>query len=1056
MTRVAASRHGTSVPGRDRVLTFAVALAMLGGLLAWVAPAAHAVAQTYVYTGGPQIYVVPPNVTSINVTLSGAQGASPSGGGTGGKGGSVAAAISVTPGEVLQVMVGGSGTVSSYNGGGTTGGGGASDIRRPAFSTSSSCAYNLTCGAAQRIIVAGGGGSGAWYSDGASGTGGGNGGAGGQVATAGTSAGTGATAGGAATSSGGGAGGTGGGSGAGSGTGSTGSLAAGGALGWKPGANGGGGGGGYYGGGGGGSSTYAGAGGGGGGTSWAGGSGVSGAAFVDGDRSGSGVITIDPPSAISNAAFGYTGAAQTFTVPTGVTQLAVRVYGGQGSAQGDIVYGILPVTAGAVLQITIGSAGVPLTTPVGGGSLVGGQGGWNGGGSVGSTANEGSTGGGGASDIRVSPFGLSDRVLVAGGGGGCYAFFCGYGWAPGTGGALANGAGGNGGRFAWETGGGNGGSLTAGGTNTDTNPPAATAGAFGLGGSGTSGTSYAGGGGGYYGGAAGYGGGGGSSYASVTGPDATMQGVGNVLGQSGAAIVHSSGGNGGDGMAVITAMPIGQTTAASGVQQTRADISGSVNPKYLATTPTVQYSTSQSTVAAGNGTSVSITGPSSASVLAGDEIQAVSGSLTGLTASTTYYYRVCAQSVAGNGCGSIDSFTTLPVGFTPPTMGTATATATSASTASAASTITPGTGPVTVVFQCSTSSSFATIASTGTAAESPMSGGTSQTATGACAGLTASTTYYVRALATVVAGGNTYTYLSTTATVTTSAAPAPGPAPAPSSSTAAPSPAPSATLPPLAPVTPSAPASVTGPVMLVNGVPQPVVVVPTRDDQGLAITGLGFTMTLEGVGSSGTPLGVTPDGALILESDRFARTTGTGFLSDSPVKIFLFSDPVYVGDVLTNSAGAFNGSVQLPASVPAGRHTLQANGYTPTGEIRTLSLPVVVKDVSTSASVRGRVVKASVLFAPLSSQLTSQAKATLTKVARRAGRVSAVTTVGGFVQGTPTTVNDIQLSTRRARVVADFLRKAGVRGQMLTQGRGVSRLSGSEARRVNVVIRTRP
>lgn len=1042
---------------RVTVSVLLVVLSLFASALTALAPSARASVQTYVYSGGPQIYVVPPNVTSINVSLSGAQGASPSGGGTGGLGGAVSATVSVTPGEVLQVMVGGSGAVSSYNGGGNTGGGGASDIRRPAFSTSSSCAYNLTCGAAQRIIVAGGGGSGSWYSDGASGTGGGNGGAGGQTATAGTAAGTGATAGGAATSVAGGAGGTGGGSGAGSGTGSNGGLAAGGALGWKPGANGGGGGGGYYGGGGGGSSTYAGAGGGGGGTSWAGGTGVSAATFTDATRTGNGVITIDPPSAITDAAFGYTGAAATYTVPTGVSQLAVRLYGGQGSAPGDIVTGILPVTAGAVLQVNIAGAGVPLTTPVGGGALVGGQGGWNGGGAVGSGVNENSTGGGGASDIRVSPYALASRIVVAAGGGGCYSFFCGYGWGAGTGGAGVTGIGGDGGRNPGELGGGTGGTLTAGGTNTDTSPTPlpATAGSFGLGGSGTTGTVYAGGGGGYYGGAAGIGGGGGSSYASVTGPDATMQGVGNVLGQTGAAITHTRGGNSGNGMAVITAMPIGQTSTATGITQTRATISGSVNPKFLASTPTVQYSTSQSTVAAGSGTSASITGPSSASVLAGDEVQAVSGTITGLSANTTYYYRVCAQSVAGNGCGSIDSFATLPVGLTPPTMGSATATASGATSIDATSGITPGSGPVTVIFQCSTDSTFATIAATGTAAESPMSGGTAQTASGSCSGLTASTTYYVRAFATIVSGSTTYSYVSSTATVTTSAAPAPNPAPSGSTAPPAPAPSPTATLPPLVPVTPSAPAQVTGPVMLVNGVPQSIVVVPTRQDSGLAVVGEGFSMTIEGVGSTGTPLGLTSDGALILESDRFARTTGTGFMSETPVRLYLFSDPVYVGDVLTNTTGAFNGSVQLPADVPAGRHTLQASGYTPSGEIRTLSLPVVVKaDAAASgSSAKLNTARESVLFAPLSSALSPRAKAELRVLAKKAGAKAQLTIVAGYVQRTAATVNDIRLSTQRAQAVAHYLRAQGVKGHLVTKGKGASGLRGADARRVEVRIR---
>lgn len=1042
----------------SRPLALVIALALGLGALTWTAPGASATAQTYSYTGGPQIYVVPPGVTSINVTMSGAQGASPSGGGTGGLGGSVSATIAVNPGEVLQVMVGGSGTVSSFNGGGTTGGGGATDIRRPTFSTSSSCAYNLTCDATQRIVVAGGGGSGAWYSTGSS-TGGGDGGSGGQVPTAGTVAGTFtsatvATAGGAATANAGGTAGTGGGSGAGSGTGAAGSLAAGGSLGWKPGANGGGGGAGYYGGGGGGSVTYEGAGGGGGGTSWAGGTGVTNASFTDGDRSGSGVVTIDPPSAITNAAFGFTGAAQTFTVPSGVTELAVRMYGAKGSALGDIVSGILPVTPGDVLQVNIGGAGVVVSTPVGGGSVVGGQGGWNGGGAVAAiSANEGSPGGGGASDIRVSPYSLSSRVIVAGGGGGVYAFFAQYGWGAGAGGSGATGDGGTGGRNQGELGGGTGGTLTAGGANTDTSPPAATAGTFGAGGSGASTNNFAGGGGGYWGGAAGLGAGGGSSYASVTGPDATGQGVGNVLGQSGAAFTHAQG-NGGDGMAVITAMPIGVSSPATGVTRTQADISGTVNPKFLATTPTVQYSTSQSTVAAGGGTSANLTGPSSASVLAGDSVQAVSGSISGLSASTTYYFRVCAQSVAGNGCGSISSFTTLPVGFTPPVMTTTSATATDATSATASAPLNPGTGPATVTFQCSTSSTFATIAATGTAAESPMSGVSSQSATGGCTGLTASTTYYVRAVATVTVGGNTYTYVASAATITTSAAPAPSPSGGGSSSASAtPTPTPSSSaLPPLTPVVPTAPAAVTGPVLLVNGQPQTVTVTPTARDQGLSISGADFSMTIEGVGATGNPLGLTADGALILENDRFAKTTGTGFLADSPVKLYLFSDPLYVGDVLTNATGVFNGSVQIPLTVAPGRHTLQANGYTADGEVRSLSLPVVVKADNSSSPHSLKRAKAVVQFSPLSARLDSAARTALRSLVRTSGSSAKVTSIVGFVQPTVTTVNDVQLSTRRARAVSDYLRAQGLRGRVVVRGKGAAAGAGAEARRVNVVV----
>lgn len=115
---------------------------------------------TFNFTGDTQTYTVPPCVTQIEVVVAGAEG----GGGNAGDGAVVTATIDVTPGEVLQINVGGAGNCNGpgFNGGGTggnagganagCGGGGASDIQVAPY------------GLNNRIVVAGGGG----------GTGGGN------------------------------------------------------------------------------------------------------------------------------------------------------------------------------------------------------------------------------------------------------------------------------------------------------------------------------------------------------------------------------------------------------------------------------------------------------------------------------------------------------------------------------------------------------------------------------------------------------------------------------------------------------------------------------------------------------------------------------------------------------------------------------------------------------------------------------------------------------------------------------------------------------------------
>jgi gliding motility-associated-like protein len=114
---------------------------------------------TFNYTGAVQQWVVPPCVTSITVVAAGAKG----GGINGGNGARITATLTVTPGQTLNIYVGGQGGLGNasggWNGGGTGhasnpanaaynsgGGGGASDIRIGGTAL------------ANRVLVAGGGG----------------------------------------------------------------------------------------------------------------------------------------------------------------------------------------------------------------------------------------------------------------------------------------------------------------------------------------------------------------------------------------------------------------------------------------------------------------------------------------------------------------------------------------------------------------------------------------------------------------------------------------------------------------------------------------------------------------------------------------------------------------------------------------------------------------------------------------------------------------------------------------------------------------------------------
>jgi titin len=316
-------------------------------------------------------------------------------------------------------------------------------------------------------------------------------------------------------------------------------------------------------------------------------------------------------------------APQDFTVPANVNVIKVNAFGASANTTnaswntGGSVLANLSVNGGNQFKLFIGSR--PLT--LNGVNIAG----WNGGG----TSGHGIEGfGGGGTDLRFGGVGLADRVVVAGGGGGRSG---GY-WAA-LGGGLIGGT---------ESGG-----QVSGGTQTGPGAaPAGTPQIFGTFGVGASASNASGaGGGGWWGGnsnSATYGGGGGSSY--------TVPSAYNV--------VHTQGGNVGDGFITITyaaqsQVPTGVKAIPGQAQNTiawdRTDISSADGYRvYGGTTP------NPTTLIA------TVTGVNRTAFVH-----------TGLINGTTYYYRVAAAvPAATNNTAAILTGYSLEVAATPNFMAT--------------------------------------------------------------------------------------------------------------------------------------------------------------------------------------------------------------------------------------------------------------------------------------------------------------------------------------------------------------------------------------------------
>jgi len=264
--------------------------------------------------------------------------------------------------------------------------------------------------------------------------------------------------------------------------------------------------------------------------------------------------------------FPYSGDYYVWTPPADVRSMTTVFAGAQGGRNGgngsrvSATFRSIPTTP---LYIYVGGQGS---------SGNGAAGGFNGGGAAGSGHNdEGS--GGGATDIRTSTL-LTDRIAVAGGGGGTGGW---VGGAGGSAGGVNGGAGANG-----QGSGGGGGTPTAGGSGgasfgAATTP--GTAGAQGVGGTGGSATtpgslvSGGGGGGGGY-----FGGGGGGADTDPAGADGGGGGAGSSYMNSSKfqLVTYYTAYQPGDGMATITYNLGPAVTAFS----TPASPSNAVNPVF--------------------------------------------------------------------------------------------------------------------------------------------------------------------------------------------------------------------------------------------------------------------------------------------------------------------------------------------------------------------------------------------------------------------------------------------------------------------------------------------
>ena len=126
-----------------------------------------------------------------------------------------------------------------------------------------------------------------------------------------------------------------------------------------------------------------------------------------------------------------------------------------------------------------------------------------------------------------------------------------------------------------------------------------------------------------------------------------------------------------------------------------------------------------------------------------------------------------------------------------------------------------------------------------------------------------------------------------------------------------------------------------------------VLVAITPNDTSTAIKVEATDWTLKFVPKTSTGEAVPIENARQMTVNRGGQVQviGTSYLPRTTVKVWMFSTSVLLGEFLTDDFGNFSENVAIPAQLPLGEHTIQVAGVSPEDNLRSVSLPVITKDL---------------------------------------------------------------------------------------------------------------
>ncbi|MFM7650913.1 MAG: hypothetical protein ACKO6O_07980 [Acidimicrobiaceae bacterium] len=204
-----------------------------------------------------------------------------------------------------------------------------------------------------------------------------------------------------------------------------------------------------------------------------------------------------------------------------------------------------------------------------------------------------------------------------------------------------------------------------------------------------------------------------------------------------------------------------------------------------------------------------------------------------------------------------------------------------------------------------------------------------------------------------------------------------------------------------------------------------------------------LSLAMSAIDSDGEPAKVSETGSIVAVTGQSLAVTGTGFRPNSPVKVWMFSNPRNFGTVTTDAKGSFAAEVPIPDNLAPGDHTAQVNGQNARGGTRSMNMGLevaleepTVKRPNQPTRSTAKSFTARVYFKVQSAILTKATQKQLVGIAKRfAGATGVSVKCVGYTQ-LGIRSDRYELAEDRAKAVCARLKKLGLKGEYLAVGLG--------------------